>query len=81
MEATNLTLAVIRAFKKSPPKNPSLLTRARFKYPQIGEKNKGDSVWHYFSTIYLLKKAGYKIKGLNQNKQNEAKISKENNNR
>ena len=62
MEATNLTLAVIRAFKKSPPKNASLLTRARFKYPQIGEKNKGDSVWHYLSTIYLLKKAGYKVK-------------------
>lgn len=61
MSGKSLTDAAIKAFKKYPPKNPSILTRMRLAYIQVGEKNKGDAVWHYMDTRVLLKKAGNKF--------------------
>ena len=49
--APSLEGAVIAAFCRSAPKEPSLLTRARAR----GEP------WQYIATDVMLKKAGYKV--------------------
>lgn len=48
----NLTAAVIAAFKRRAPKNPSLLTRAR------GSREP----WQYISSEAMLKRAGYPVR-------------------
>ena len=50
--AANLTDAVIAAFKRRAPKEPSLLTRARSLRGR----------WNYISTEAMLKQAGYKVR-------------------
>jgi hypothetical protein len=47
----NMTAAVVAAFKRRAPKNPSLLTRAR----AVGKP------WQYIDSIITLKRAGYPV--------------------
>jgi hypothetical protein len=60
VQANSLDEASLKAFKKYPPKNHSILTRCKEKFP-IKQK-RGDGTWHYIDTLVLLKKAGYLIK-------------------
>lgn len=49
--ASDMTAAVIAAFKRRAPKEPSLLTRA---------KRRGGK-WEYISTEEMLRQAGYTV--------------------
>lgn len=55
----NMTATATEAFKKYPPRMPSFLTRMKALYVLKGKR--GEGAWHYIDTIFLLKKAGYKV--------------------
>ena len=59
IRASSLTDAIIKAFQKSAPQNPSILTRVKEVFPL--KRKRKDGQWHYIKTVGMLKKAGYKI--------------------
>lgn len=57
VEAQTLEDAVVKAFKRCPPYECGMITRAK---ELGGIKNE----WYYWSTVVALKLAGYKIKNI-----------------